>query len=276
MRETIKAAKTIVIKMGTTSVTHYNGTLNLRKLDKLARVLTDLENSGLRIVLVSSGAIGCGMNRLGLTSRPTTLEAKQATASVGQGLLMEIYHKFFDEYHQNVGQILLTKDVFRHSIKRTNAVNTFRALLARKVIPIVNENDCIATDEIQEECFGDNDILSAMTADITGADLLIILSDVDGLYTANPVENKDARLIPTVDKIDKTIMETAGVSRSGLGTGGMVTKIGAARYATEHGIDMIIASGENVDIIYDILDGKEIGTHFRKQTKIIEEEQQDG
>lgn len=265
MRQTIKDAQTIVIKMGTTSVTHKNGTLNLKKLDQLARVLTDLENSGKKMVLVSSGAIGCGMNRLGMKERPKTLEAKQATASVGQGLLMEIYHKFFDEYHQNIGQILLTKDVFRHSIKRCNAINTFKALKERKVIPIVNENDCIATDEIQEECFGDNDILSAMTADIVEADLLVILSDVDGLYDANPNENSDAQLLQTVSKIDKKIMESAGKSASGLGTGGMITKIGAAKYATERGIDTIIASGEDVKIIYDILDGEEIGTVFTKK-----------
>lgn len=265
MRQTIKEAETIVIKMGTTSVTHANGTLNLKKLDQLARVLTDLENSGRKMVLVSSGAIGCGMNRLGLKERPKTLEAKQATASVGQGLLMEIYHKFFDEYHQNVGQILLTKDVFKHSIKRNNAINTFKALKNRNIIPIVNENDCIATDEIQEECFGDNDILSAMTADIVDADLLIILSDVDGLYDSNPNENEEARLLQTVETIDSDVLSSAGCSTSGLGTGGMVTKIGAAKYATARGIDTIIASGEDVKVIYDILEGNEIGTFFIKQ-----------
>ena len=251
--------------MGTTSVTHANGTLNLKKLDQLARVLTDLENSGRKMVLVSSGAIGCGMNRLGLKERPKTLEAKQATASVGQGLLMEIYLKFFDEYHQNVGQILLTKDVFKHSIKRSNAINTFKALKNRSIIPIVNENDCIATDEIQEECFGDNDILSAMTADIVDADLLIILSDVDGLYDSNPNENEDAILLRTVETIDSDILSSAGCSTSGLGTGGMVTKIGAAKYATDRGINTIIASGEDVKVIYDILEGNEIGTFFIKQ-----------
>ncbi|MEG0074375.1 MAG: glutamate 5-kinase [Eubacterium sp.] len=265
MRQMIKEAETIVIKMGTTSVTHKNGTLNLKKLDQLAMVLTDLENSGKKMVLVSSGAIGCGMNRLGLTERPTTLEGKQATASVGQGLLMEIYHKFFDEYHQNIGQILLTKDVFKHSIKRYNAINTFRALKNRKIIPIVNENDCIATDEIQEECFGDNDILSAMTADIVEAELLVILSDVEGLYDANPNEKEDAVLLKTVETIDRKIMESAGTSCSGLGTGGMITKIGAARYATDRGIDTIIASGDDVKILYDILDGHEIGTFFIKK-----------
>ena len=262
MREKIKNAATIVVKMGTTSITHSNGTLDFKKLDSLAQVLTDLENSGKKIVLVSSGAIGAGMNRMGMKERPKALKDKQAAASVGQGLLMQIYHKFFDEYHQNVGQILLTKDVFKHSIKRNNATNTFNALIERGVIPIVNENDCIATDEIQEECFGDNDILSAMTADIVAADLLVILSDVDGLYDDNPNVNNEARLIRTVVKIDNNIMKTAGISGSNLGTGGMITKIGAAKYATDCGIDVVIASGSDCHILYDILEGQEVGTVF--------------
>ncbi|MBU4541360.1 MAG: glutamate 5-kinase [Firmicutes bacterium] len=262
MREKIKNATTIVVKMGTTSVTHQNGTLNLRKLEILARVMTDLENSGKKMVLVSSGAIGAGMNRMKLKERPKTLKQKQAAASVGQGLLMRVYHKFFDEYHQTVGQILLTKDVFKHAIKRNNAENTFTALIESGIIPIVNENDSIATDEIQEECFGDNDILSAMTADLVGADLLIILSDVDGLYDDNPAINKDARLIRTVHHVDKRIMKSAGKSASCLGTGGMITKLGAAKYATDCGIDVIIASGDDCKSLYDILDGQEIGTIF--------------
>lgn len=265
MREQLKNITTIVVKMGTSSVTHENGTLNLRKLDQLAQVLTDLENSGCKIVLVSSGAIGCGMSRLGLKERPKALEDKQATAAVGQGLLMEIYQKFFDIYHQTVGQILLTKDVFKQSIKRNNAISTFKALMDRNIIPIVNENDCIATDEIQEECFGDNDILSAMTAEIVNADLLIMLSDVRGLYDANPNTNKKAKLIRTVPKIDSKVMKSAGYAESKFGTGGMVTKLGAARYATEHGVDVVIGSGENVQILYEILDGREIGTYFPKK-----------
>ncbi len=262
MRSRVKEAQRIVVKMGTTSVTHANGTLDFKKLDRLARVMTDLENSGKRMVLVSSGAIGAGMNRMGLKERPKRLKDKQAAASVGQGLLMQVYHKFFDEYNQTVGQILLTKDVFKHAIKRNNAANTFNALIDQGIIPIVNENDCIATDEIQEEVFGDNDILSAMTADLIQADLLIVLSDVDGLYDENPFENKDARLIQTVHQIDQKIMKTAGSSNSNLGTGGMITKLSAARYATDCGIDMIIASGHVCEILYDILEGKEVGTIF--------------
>lgn len=262
MRSRVKEAQRIVVKMGTTSVTHKNGTLDFKKLDRLARVMTDLENSGKKMVLVSSGAIGAGMNRMGLKERPKRLKDKQAAASVGQGLLMQIYHKFFDEYNQTVGQILLTKDVFKHAIKRNNATNTFNSLIDQGIIPIVNENDCIATDEIQEECFGDNDILSAMTADIVKADLLIMLSDVDGLYDDNPFENNDASLIQTVHKIDKQVMKTAGSSSSDLGTGGMITKLSAAQYATDCGIDVIFASGKACEILYEILEGKEVGTIF--------------
>ncbi len=265
MREEILSAKRIVVKMGTACVTHPDGKLNLRKLDHLARVLTDMVSSGHQVVLVSSGAIGCGRNRLGMKERPVTLEEKQVAASVGQGLLMEIYHKFFDDYHQNIGQILLTKDVFQNSIKRTNAKNTFTALMDRGIIAIVNENDCVSTDEIQEECFGDNDILSAMTANLVEADLLVILSDVDGLYDSNPANNEDAKMVPVVKKIDTAIIKSAGSSSSGLGTGGMVTKIGAAKYATERGINTVIASGEDVRALYTIMDGKELGTIFLKQ-----------
>ncbi|WKY46517.1 glutamate 5-kinase [Eubacteriaceae bacterium ES3] len=266
MRSKVKEAKRIVVKMGTTSVTHENGTLDLRKMERLARVLTDLENSGKRMVLVSSGAIGAGMNRMGLKERPKILRDKQAAASVGQGLLMRVYQKLFDEFNQTVGQILLTKDVFKHSIKRSNVTNTFNALIENGIIPIVNENDCVATDEIQEECFGDNDILSAMTADIVGADLLIILSDVDGLYDDNPVKNQDAKLIRTVYQVDQDLMKLAGASSSGLGTGGMITKLGAAQYATDCGIDVIIASGAHCDVLYEILEGQEIGTIFLSDT----------
>jgi len=262
MRELIRDAKTIVIKVGTTSLTHENGTLDLRKLEMLAQVLTDLENAGKRIVLVSSGAIGCGMVRLGFTKRPTTLRGKQTAASVGQGLLMGIYHKFFDEYHQNIGQILLTKDVFNHEIKADNAKNTLLALMNRKIIPIVNENDCIATDEIQEESFGDNDILSAMTAEMVNAELLIILSDVDGFYDSNPILNKNAKRIKIVKYIDENVCKLAGESHSKFGTGGMSTKISAARYATDLGIHTVIASGDNIKNLYHILDSEDIGTFF--------------
>lgn len=225
IREGLSQARTVVVKMGTTSLTHDNGIVNLRKLDQLARVLTDMENYGYRMVLVSSGAIGCGMHRLNMEERPKTLEDKQVAASVGQGLLMELYHRSFDSYHQNIAQILLTKDVFYNEIKRNNAENTFKALLGRKIIPIVNENDCISTDEIEEECFGDNDILSAMTANLIDADALVILSDVDGLYDADPGKDDQAVKIPVVEAITPEILAGGGSSGSSLGTGGMATKL---------------------------------------------------
>ncbi|NLN96963.1 MAG: glutamate 5-kinase [Eubacteriaceae bacterium] len=262
-KKAISKAKKMVIKVGTTSVTHKNGQPNFKKMDELALVLTDLENSGYQIVLVSSGAIGCGMKKLGLKKRPKTLEGKQATASVGQGIIMSTYQKFFDEYHQVVGQILLTKDVFNNGTKRQNAINSFSALKRRMVIPIVNENDCVSTEEIEEENFGDNDILSAMTAEIFGADLLIILSDVQGLYDCDPNHNENAQFIEQIDKIDVDTYDYAECSSSNRGTGGMISKISAAQFATEKGIHTIIASGESFKILYDILNGKKVGTFFK-------------
>ncbi|WP_455126828.1 glutamate 5-kinase [Pseudoramibacter alactolyticus] len=275
MENDFTAAQTIVVKVGTTSLTHDNGTIDLRKMDALARVLTDLENEGRKIVLVSSGAIGCGMHRLKMSQRPITLEEKQMTASVGQGLLMELYHRSFDSYYQNIGQILLTKDVFSNPIKRINARNTFSELMKRRIIPIVNENDPISTDEIEEERFGDNDRLSAMTAALIEADGLIILSDVDGLYTGDPGKEAQAQRIDIVEKVTEKIMKLGGVSGSGLGTGGMVTKLKAARYAANHGLETIITSGSNVNVLYRIMDGEPIGTLFRKNQKFYQVKEQE-
>ncbi|MBM6968284.1 glutamate 5-kinase [Pseudoramibacter alactolyticus] len=275
MENDFTAAQTIVVKVGTTSLTHDNGTIDLRKMDALARVLTDLENEGRKIVLVSSGAIGCGMHRLKMSQRPITLEEKQMTASVGQGLLMELYHRSFDSYYQNIGQILLTKDVFSNPIKRINARNTFSELMKRRIIPIVNENDPISTDEIEEERFGDNDRLSAMTAALIEADGLIILSDVDGLYTGDPGKEAQAQRIDIVEKVTEKIMKLGGVSGSGLGTGGMVTKLKAARYAANHGLETIITSGSDVNVLYRIMDGEPIGTLFRKNQKFYQVKEQE-
>lgn len=275
MENDFMAAQTIVVKVGTTSLTHDNGTIDLRKMDALARVLTDLENEGRKIVLVSSGAIGCGMHRLKMSQRPITLEEKQMTASVGQGLLMELYHRSFDSYYQNIGQILLTKDVFSNPIKRINARNTFSELMKRRIIPIVNENDPISTDEIEEERFGDNDRLSAMTAALIEADGLIILSDVDGLYTGDPGKEAQAQRIDIVEKVTEKIMKLGGVSGSGLGTGGMVTKLKAARYAANHGLETIITSGSDVNVLYRIMDGEPIGTLFRKNQKFYQVKEQE-
>lgn len=275
MENDFTAAQTIVVKVGTTSLTHDNGTIDLRKMDALARVLTDLENEGRKIVLVSSGAIGCGMHRLKMSQRPITLEEKQMTASVGQGLLMELYHRSFDSYYQNIGQILLTKDVFSNPIKRINARNTFSELMKRRIIPIVNENDPISTDEIEEERFGDNDRLSAMTAALIEADGLIILSDVDGLYTGDPGKEAQAERIDIVEKVTEKIMKLGGVSGSGLGTGGMVTKLKAVRYAANHGLETIITSGSDVNVLYRIMDGKPTGTLFRKNQKFYQGKEQE-
>lgn len=264
MRKDINAAKRIVVKIGTSSLTHGNGKINLQKMENVARVLTDLTNAGKEVVLVSSGAIGAGAQRLGLAKRPDKLEMKQATAAVGQAILMQIYQKFFGEYNQVVAQVLLTKDVIDDEIKRTNAKNTFCTLLELGVIPIVNENDCISTTQIAGFRFGDNDTLSAIVAELIQSDLLIMLTDIDGLYTEDPRENSDAKLIDFVEGIDEAIMCKAGnAAGSKFGTGGMTTKILAAQIATCAGINTIVANGDKMDNVYDILEGKDIGTWFK-------------
>ncbi len=262
MRSSIKAAKRIVIKIGTSSLTHENGKVNLEKMEKLARVLTDLNNSGKEIALVSSGAIGAGMQRIGRSKRPDELPLKQATAAIGQAILMKMYQKFFDEYNQVIAQILLTKDVVEDTIKKQNAKNTFETLLDLGVIPIINENDCISTAQIEGYRFGDNDTLSATVAELTGADLLILLTDIDGLYTSNPKDDANATIIKEVSNITDDIKGLAGGSGSHLGTGGMITKIVAAEIAKNCGTNTIIASGEHIEILRDILNGDEIGTWF--------------
>ncbi len=262
MRASVKTAKRIIIKIGTSSLTHENGKINLDKMEKLARVLTDLNNSGKEIALVSSGAIGAGMQRIGRSKRPEELPLKQATAAIGQAILMKIYQKFFDEYNQVIAQILLTKDVIEDPIKKQNAKNTFETLLELGVIPIINENDCISTAQIEGYRFGDNDTLSATVAELTGADLLILLTDIEGLYTANPKEDCEAVLIPQVDEITDELKSIAGGSGSHLGTGGMSTKIIAAEIAKACGTQTIVASGEDIEILREILRGEAIGTWF--------------
>ena len=259
VRSKLKDAEKIVVKVGTTTLTYPNGKLNLERIDKLTRVLSDLNNLGKQIILVSSGAIGVGAERLGLDRANITLPQKQAAASVGQAILMKIYQKFFEGYNNSTSQILLTKDVMDNSERKQNAQNTFNTLLDLGVVPIVNENDTISTYEIE---FGDNDTLSATVAALVGADLLILLTDIEGLYTADPKKDKDAKIIHLVEKIDDEISNAADGSGSTLGTGGMVTKISAAKIGCEYGIDTIIANGEDPSIIYDILRGRERGTLF--------------
>ena len=258
-RATLKDAKRIVIKVGSSTITYGNGKRNFSRIDHLAREIADLANQGKEIILVSSGAVAVGVDRLGLAEKPKTIPGKQAAAAVGQGVLMHTYEKIFAEYGQIVAQVLLTRidSVDRH--RYTNSRNTFLALLEHKVIPIVNENDVVAIDELK---IGDNDNLSALVAGIVDADLLIILSDVDGLYTANPQKDPNAKLVHEVTDITPEIEASAGDAGSKVGTGGMFTKIQAAKMATSSGINMVIASGEEKDAISRILEGEEVGTLF--------------
>lgn len=248
----------IVVKVGTSTVTRENGSINLRRLDGLARVLTDLKNTGNEIVLVTSGAVGAGMGKLKMTERPTDIPTKQAAAAVGQCELMSLYDRSFDTYGAVTAQILLDADVINHS-HGINAINTFDRLLSLGVIPIVNENDSVAVDEL---CIGDNDTLSAIVAKMVKADLLIMLTDIDGLYDRNP-EDENAVLISEVRGITPEIEEMAGGAGTSRGTGGMKTKLSAARIANEAEIDAIIACGKDPAILYDIIsDSKSVGTRF--------------
>ena len=261
LRKDLINRKKIVIKIGSSSLTHgETGNLNLGKIEKLVRVLCDLKNMGKDVVLVSSGAIAVGKKTLALSKRPNELSKKQACAAVGQGFLIMTYQKIFAEYNQVAAQILMTKDTMVKEVSRKNAQNTFEELFNFGVIPIVNENDTISTDEIQ---FGDNDRLSAVVAALIEADLLILLSDIDGLYTDDPTVNKDAKFIDLVTKIDDKLKSMGkGSSASDVGTGGMSTKIIAAQIATKAGADMVIANGNDIENISKIIAGENIGTLF--------------
>ena len=253
--------KRVVIKIGSSSLTHpATGGLNFTKLEKLVRELCDLRNQGMDVCLVSSGAIAVGRRALGLTERPRTISTKQACAAVGQARLMMTYQKMFSEYHQGVGQILMTKGTMLDNVSRKNAENTFEELFRLGVIPIVNENDTISTYEMQ---FGDNDTLSAIVTSLVGADLLILLSDIDGLFTDDPRENPKARLVPVVERLDNTVLHMAKESTgSDVGTGGMATKLTAARIATWSGADMVIGNGADVGILHQMFQGDFVGTTF--------------
>ncbi len=258
-------SRRIVIKVGTSTLTYENGRVNLRNLEKLCKVLSDLHNSGKQIILVSSGAIGVGVGKLKLKERPHETRYKQALAAVGQCELMFLYDKFFGEYNNSVAQVLLTKDVVLNEFSKHNVVNTFQTLLEMGIIPIVNENDTVATDELIGANFGDNDNLSAIVADLVGADLLIILTDIDGLYESDPRKNPDAKKISVVPHIDDFIREMAGGSGSNRGTGGMSTKITAAAAATSAGINTCVMGGDDPSNIYKLLNGESIGTMFLAQ-----------
>ena len=267
-REKLKNKKRIVIKIGSSSLTHaQTGRLNLRKLEVLVRELGDLHNQGKDVVLVSSGAIAVGAAALGMKGKPAELEKKQACAAVGQARLMTIYQKLFGEYNQMVAQILMTKNTMVNNTNRRNAQNTFNQLLAEGVIPIVNENDSISTYELQSlEKFGDNDTLSAVVAALIGADLLILMSDIDGLFTDDPNTNPDAKFIDTVEHLDEELLNMGkGSTGSKVGTGGMATKLTAARIATAAGADMVIANGGDFHNIHRIIEGEKCGTLFAGQ-----------
>ena len=260
-----KDYKTIVVKVGSSSLTHAeSGGLDLIKLEVLVRELTDLRNSGHRVILVTSGAIMVGRTALGFDARPERIDEKQACAAVGQARLMMMYQKLFAEYNQVCGQILITKDMVLNDTSWNNAHNTFNELLNLGVIPVVNENDSVATSEIESlDVFGDNDTLSAVVSNLVGADLLILLSDIDGLYTADPHTDPEAKFIRVVENLDSQIMSMGkSTTGSNAGTGGMATKLSAAKIAMASGTDMVIGSGEDFRIIHRITSGEEVGTLF--------------
>ena len=250
----------IVIKVGTSTLMYNTGHLNVRRVEALCRVLADLKNAGHEVVLVSSGSIGMGVGKLGLGARPTDIPTKQAAAAVGQCELMYTYDKLFSEYRHTVAQVLLTGSDIADEARRAHFENTMRRLLELSALPIINENDTVATDEI---VIGDNDTLAGVVATTIHADLLVLLSDIDGLYTADPRTDKAARRIEVVEAITPEIMALGGGSGSSLGTGGMMTKLRAAQRVTEAGINMVIANGDDPMLLYDIMDGKPVGTLFK-------------
>ena len=249
----------ICIKVGTSTLAHATGHLNIRQVENLCKVLSDLKNAGNEVILVSSGAIGMGVGKLGLRCRPTDIPTKQAAAAVGQCELMYIYDKLFGDYHHTVAQLLITGDDVKNEQRHTNFSNTLGRLLELGALPILNENDTVATDEI---VIGDNDTLAAIVAESVRADLLILLSDIDGLYTADPHRDPEAKRLTHVPALTDEIYALAGVSASSQGTGGMVTKLQAAKICLDAGCAMVIANGNKPENLYDILDGKPVGTLF--------------
>lgn len=252
----------LVIKIGTSTLAHPSGHLNIKRVEHLCKVIADIKNAGNEIIMVSSGAIGMGVGKLGLKSRPKDMPTKQASAAVGQCELMYIYDKLFSEYHHNVAQLLITNDNFSEEDRYSNFINTLNRLMELEVIPVINENDTIATEEI---AVGDNDTLAAKVASAVSANILILLSDIDGLYTADPHKHKDAVIIPEVNELNGEITRLATGSLTPQGTGGMITKLNAAMICMENNCEMVITNGNNPDALYDVIDGKQIGTRFRKK-----------
>ena len=258
----MKEIKRVVIKVGTSTLTYENGKTNIRRMSKLAEVLTDIHNAGTEVVLVSSGAIGVGTQKLGLPEKPQSTKGKQAAASVGQSELMFMYDRLFGEYNQTISQLLLTSEDIDDEKRRNNLLGTFEKLFEFGVIPIVNENDSTTTDEIE---FGDNDSLSALTAKLVGADLLVILSDINGLYDKDPNRYADAKIIEEVTAVTEDIYQMAGGAGSRMGTGGMRTKLDAAKIAANAGMDMVIMNGSDPTELYKVFDGAPVGTIFKAQ-----------
>lgn len=252
----------IVVKIGTSTLAHSTGHLNIRRVEELCKVISDIKNAGHQVIVVSSGAIGMGVGKLGLRTRPTDIPTKQAAAAVGQCELMYTYDKLFSEYNHTVAQLLITGDDVANETRHNNFSNTINRLLDLDSIPIINENDTVATEEI---VIGDNDTLAAIVAQSIKADKLILLSDIDGLYTADPHTNPEATLIQRANKVDDTIIALAGGSNCALGTGGMVTKLQAAKICLSCGCDMIITNGNAPANLYDIIDGKPVGTTFTEK-----------
>lgn len=254
--------KLTVIKVGTSTLTYENGKINYRRIESLCKVIADLQNSGEQIILVSSGAIGVGMGKAGLSVRPTETKKKQALAAIGQCELMFMYDKLFGEYNHSVAQLLLTRYAVETEQKRQNVINTLDELLEMNIIPIINENDTVAIDELEGNNFGDNDMLSAIVAGLVKADRLVILTDIDGLYDKNPRTNPDAEKIDEVGRITPDIFEMAAGTGSNRGTGGMITKLKAADYATRRGVECYVVNGANPNVLYYVFDGMNVGTKF--------------
>ena len=249
----------IVVKIGTSTLAYATGQLNIRRVEELCKTMSDIRNAGHELILVSSGAIGMGVGKLGLRTRPRDIPTKQAAAAVGQCELMYVYDKLFSEYHHTVAQLLITADNLSNETRHANFTNTLNRLLELGAVPVINENDTVATDEI---VIGDNDTLAAMVAESVEADLLVLLSDIDGLYTADPHADPTARLLPVVHRVDDGIRALAGVSSTDQGTGGMVTKLRAAEICLNCGCEMVIANGSEPRLLYDIVEGKPVGTRF--------------
>lgn len=249
----------IVVKIGTSTLAYATGQLNIRRVEELCKTMSDIRNAGHELILVSSGAIGMGVGKLGLRTRPRDIPTKQAAAAVGQCELMYVYDKLFSEYHHTVAQLLITADNLSNETRHANFTNTLNRLLELGAVPVINENDTVATDEI---VIGDNDTLAAMVAESVEANLLVLLSDIDGLYTADPHADPRARLLPVVHRVDDGIRALAGVSSTDQGTGGMVTKLRAAEICLNCGCEMVIANGAEPRLLYDIVEGKPVGTRF--------------